>query len=150
LNGANGYDIALHGAVSLFAIHHGFIKHSGLIDLVKYDFFGLTCDLQGIEIVYSQEVDCSLYFIFEQWGPGGYLDLNMSTIVRSSQFEQWDPGKFVVEAEVYNLEDKVDLEGVGNDRIFRIRSTNVVTQLVLEVVTTHLNLEGSRRYIVRG
>ena len=37
-----------------------------------------------------------------------------------------------------------------NGRIFRIRSTNMVTQLVLEVIMTHLNLEGSRRYIVRG
>jgi len=29
-------------------------------------------------------------------------------------------------------------------------STNVMTQLVLEVIMTHLNLEGSKRYLVRG
>jgi len=51
---------------------------------------------------------------FEQWHPGGNLDLNMSTLVRSSLFKQWDPGKFSIEAKFYNLEDKVDLEGVGN------------------------------------
>lgn len=44
--------------------------------------------------------------------------------MRSSQFKQWDPGKFTVEAGFYNLDDKVR---VGNDRIFRVRSTNVVT-----------------------
>jgi len=29
-------------------------------------------------------------------------------------------------------------------------STNVVTQLVLENIMTHLNLEGSRSYLVSG
>lgn len=53
-------------------------------------------------------------------------------------------------SKLYNLEDKVDLEGVGNDRILRITSINMVNKLVLEVIMTHLNLEGSRRYIVRG
>lgn len=74
----------------------------------------------------------------------------MSIIVTSSRFIQWDPGKFMVETGFYNLEDKVGLEGGGNDRIFRIRSINVMTQLVLGVIMTHLNLEESRRYIVRG
>lgn len=76
------------------------------------------CDLQGISVVYNQEADWSLHFNCEQWDPGGFLDLNMSTIVRFSQFKQWDPGKFMAEAGFYNLEDKVGLEGVGNDRIF--------------------------------
>jgi hypothetical protein len=31
-------------------------------------------------------------------------------------------------SKLYNLEDKVDLEGVGNDRISRIRNINVVTR----------------------
>lgn len=44
-------------------------------------------------------------------------------------------------SKLYNLEDKVDLEGVGNDRISRIRNINVVTPLVLEGSMTHLNLE---------
>jgi len=44
-------------------------------DVVMYEFFGLKCDLEGMEIVYSQEVDCSLHFTFEQWDPGGHLDL---------------------------------------------------------------------------
>jgi hypothetical protein len=123
-------------------------------DVVKYEFFGLMCDLEGMETVYNQEADCSLHFTFDQWDLGDHLDL---------KFRQWDPGKFMVEAGFYNLEDKVDLEGVGNDRILRIMSINVVTKLVLEVffcffdkklvlevIMTHLNLEGSRRYIVRG
>jgi len=38
----------------------------------------------------------------------------------------------------------------SSDMIFGIMSTNVVTQLVLEVIMTHFNLEGSRRYLVRG
>jgi hypothetical protein len=83
-------------------------------DVVKYEFFGQMCDLQGIA---GQEADGSLHFTCEQWDPGGYLDLNMSTIVRFSQFKQWYPGKFMAEAGFYNLEDKVGLEGVSNDRI---------------------------------
>jgi len=71
----------------------------------------------------------------------GHLDL---------KFKQWGPGKFMVEAGFYNLEDKVDLEGVGDDKVLRIMSTNVVTQLVLENIMTHLNLEGSKSYLVRG
>jgi hypothetical protein len=43
-------------------------------------------------------------------------------------------------SKLHNLEDKVDLEGVGNDRISRIRNINVVTHLVLEGSMTHLNL----------
>jgi len=36
------------------------------------------------------------------------------------------------------------------DRIFRIGNTNVVTRrYILEVIMSHLNLKGSRRYIVR-
>jgi hypothetical protein len=121
LNVANGYHIALHGVASFFEIQHGLIKHHGLIgsvsNVVKYELFGLMCYLQGIAVVYNQEAYCSLHFICEQWDPGGYLDLNMSTIVGFSQFKQWDPGKFMAEAGFYNLEDKVGLEGVGNDRI---------------------------------
>jgi hypothetical protein len=52
-------------------------------DVVEYELVGLMCDLQGIEMVYNQEVDCSLHFTFKQWNPGGHLDLDMSTIVTS-------------------------------------------------------------------
>lgn len=51
-------------------------------------------------------------------------------------------------SKLYNLEDKVDLEGVGNDRISRIRNINVVTPLVLEGSLTHLNLERIFRHIL--
>jgi len=34
-------------------------------------------------MVYNQEADCFLHFIFEQWDSGGHLDLDMSTIVTS-------------------------------------------------------------------
>ena len=73
---------------------------------------------------------------FEQWHPGGNLDLNMSTLVRSSQFKQWDPGKFSIEAKFYNLEDKVDLQGVGNDTILKIRSDY---GLLLGIVSFRIN-----------
>jgi len=46
----------------------------------------------------------------------------MLTPARSSRFKQWDPRKFIVATNFYNLEDKVDLEEVGNDRITKIRS----------------------------
>lgn len=52
----------------------------------------------------------------QQWDPGGYLSTFASA--SWSPFKEWDPGKFGSMSKFYNLEDKVDLEGVGNDRIF--------------------------------
>jgi hypothetical protein len=49
---------------------------------------------------------------FKQWHPGQHL--GMSIIARSSKFKQWDPGKIYAMSNFYNLEDKVDFEGVGN------------------------------------
>jgi hypothetical protein len=49
---------------------------------------------------------------FKQWDPG--QNLGMSIAARSSKFKQWDPGKIYARSNFYNLEDKVDFEGVGN------------------------------------
>jgi len=54
---------------SLMEFHHGLIKHYNLNVVVKYELIGFTCGLQGIEMVYNQDVDSSLHFA--QWDPRG-------------------------------------------------------------------------------
>jgi hypothetical protein len=243
LNFANGYNIALQGVASLVELHHGWIKHYGLIsgvpsmfvipniilyayvqqclnrldsthnmlfqsDAVKYAFIEHLCGFNRIAMIYYQEVTTPLLtlvveLILNKFQRGTrdsfFLDgkllfgevcnfivaygsqlvhltdkANMSTfkykgmiplcllttnvltayefsinlIVRcwklsytviSSQatifatcnfshtyaffhFKQWDPdpGIFLLTTNFYNLEDKVDLEGVGNDRIMDV------------------------------
>ncbi|GAU23226.1 hypothetical protein TSUD_172540 [Trifolium subterraneum] len=48
----------------------------------------------------------------KKWDPGVYLERRIS--VWSCTFKQWDPGKICAVRIFYNLEDKVDFEGVGN------------------------------------
>ncbi|KAK2430515.1 receptor protein kinase HSL1 [Trifolium repens] len=48
----------------------------------------------------------------KKWDPG--WNLNMCIASWSSKFKQWDPGKICAKSNFYNLEDKVDFEGVGN------------------------------------
>jgi hypothetical protein len=48
----------------------------------------------------------------KKWDPG--WNLNMCIASWSSKFKQWDPGKICAMSNFYNLEDKVDFEGVGN------------------------------------
>jgi hypothetical protein len=48
----------------------------------------------------------------KKWDPG--WNLIMCITSWSSKFKQWDPGKICAMSNFYNLEDKVDFEGVGN------------------------------------
>ncbi|GAU42311.1 hypothetical protein TSUD_140480 [Trifolium subterraneum] len=48
----------------------------------------------------------------KKWDPGRHLAI--STTVWSFKFKQWDPGKIYVASKFYNLEDKVDFDGVSN------------------------------------
>jgi len=41
-------------------------------------------------------------------------------MIVSSRIKKWDLGTLIPSKQIYNLEDKVDLEGVGNDKILKI------------------------------
>jgi hypothetical protein len=78
-----------------------------------------TCDLFPISCAH-----------FEQWDPGRYLA--MCTTVWSFKFKQWDPGKVCVVSNFYNLEDKVDLEGVGNDMTMEVNRLHLEDTVFLQ------------------
>jgi hypothetical protein len=126
-----------HDRFNIFSIHHNCFNIGSQPKNLR-NVEGVNGDIEEelIEMVHKRSV---LFFIIvknHQWDPGGLLDLDMLPIVRFSQFMQWDPGKFSIEAKFYNLMDKVDLEGVGNDMILKIRSDY---GLLLGIVSFRIN-----------
>lgn len=63
--------------------------------------------------------------------------------MHSFESKQWDPGKCVSRSNFYNLEDKVDLDGVGND------TTQIMAAITNGTTASIGQIERPKRTIVK-